>query len=261
MVQRSKFIDTTIETLQCLGYELEVKYSQLHKLLRSNLISILNYQFPEHFGEILMCMLKASNGCSESGNVAVLVWLDFLNFFSRPVEIKLELPLRDQIRQYAQQQHLLNHNELLETCTLLTNYFTQERFQYGLYGLYPKARNYVDVFVTFKGMIGHSLIVSTLKMHPGLLGDKLCEMLWPYLRDLFSPWILPYWIHNMKEHMANWIKQLADDRAVLLPWIPSDGPYALKSVQMFFECIMFIIQTLPGMYAKHNDKLLEIFTI
>lgn len=138
------------------------------------------------------------------------------------------------------------YQELLETSTLLASHFSTERLQYGLYGLYPKYRSYMEVFVLLLGMTGHALIISALNTHQGVLGDKLCERIWPFLRDMFAPWIVPYWLHNMKDNMASWMQQLTDDRTVLLPWIPSDGPFAQKILQIMFECIQFVIHTLPG---------------
>lgn len=81
----------------------------------------------------------------------------------------------------------------------------------------------------------------------GLLGDKLCEKIWPYLRDMFAPWIVPYSMQNLKENMASWIQQLADDRSVLLPWIPADTVFAQKVLCAFRECVSFVLHTLPGL--------------
>nr|XP_022906095.1 ectopic P granules protein 5 homolog [Onthophagus taurus] len=244
--QRSNFIEMVVKALQSLGENPKTECLTLDDLLRKHLLSMLNHEFPEHFGEILMVLLKSSNCSVDTGYISIKVWLDFINYLAKPVEINLSIPLKDQIRQYAPQQRLLRHTELLETATLLCKHFTEERFQYGLYGLYPKTRYYVEVFMAFHGMIGHALVISTLNQHPGVLGDTLCDIIWPYLRDMFSPWILPYSMQNMKENMANWIKQLADDRSIILPWIPSDSPSAMKSVHTFFECIMFVIETLPA---------------
>lgn len=77
-------------------------------------------------------------------------------------------------------------------------------------------------------MTGHGLVISTLNVHQGKLDDQLCEIIWPYLREMFAPWLVPYSMQNQKEHMASWIQQLADDRTVLLPWIPADGNFAQK---------------------------------
>lgn len=246
VVQRSEFIKIAIKALTTLGFEPQREIFMLHEVYRKHLLQIFEHQFPEHYGEVLMSMLKASNGGADSNCVAISVWLDVLNSMSKPVQIKLNLPLREQLRQYAQHQRMLQHQELLDTAVLLARHFTQERLQYGLYGLYPKCRQYMEVFALLIGMAGHGLIISSLNTHQGLLGDKLCERIWPYLRDMFAPWVIPYSIQNLKENMASWIQQLADDRSVLLPWIPADGLHAQKIINVLFECVQFITHTLPG---------------
>ena len=62
--------------------------------------------------------------------------------------------------------------QLLETSALLASHFNRERLQYGLYGLYPKYRVYVDALAIFLGMIGHSLVVSTLQNGRGIVSNK-----------------------------------------------------------------------------------------
>lgn len=228
-----------------IGAEPSPQILMLHGVYRKHLLYVFEHQFPEHFGEILINVLKASNSGTDTGCVSVSVWMDLLNFLASPLTLKTNINLRDQLRRYAQQQNLLHYQELLDMANLLSRHFTQERFQYGLYGLYPKTRMYIDVFILLIGMTGHALIISAMNTHQGLLGDKLCEIIWPYLRDIFAPWIVPYMMNNFKDNMANWIQQLADDRSVLLPWIPADGPYAQKAVHMFFECLQFMTQMLP----------------
>lgn len=72
----------------------------------------------------------------------------------------------------------------------------------------------------------------------------MCEKIWPFIRDMFAPWLVPYSVQQ--ENMATWIQQLADDRSVLLPWIPPDDSFAQKMLNTFKECVAFIIHTLPG---------------
>lgn len=80
---------------------------------------------------------------------------------------------REQLRQYSQYQKVLSHQELLETCSLFSRHFTEERLSYGLYGLFPKCRKYVDIFALMLGMAGHGLIVSMLNTHQGILGTRI----------------------------------------------------------------------------------------
>lgn len=52
------------------------------------------------------------------------------------------------------------------------DHFRKERLQYGLYGLYPKYRVYVEPLTVFQGMIGHALVVATLQNDRGTLSEK-----------------------------------------------------------------------------------------
>ncbi|XP_028134145.1 ectopic P granules protein 5 homolog isoform X1 [Diabrotica virgifera virgifera] len=244
--QRSQFIQSVIQALTTLGFDPPMASLTLHCLYEKHLLTVFEFQFPEHYGEVLVLLLKSSSGNPETNLVAISVWMSILNFLAQPVVLNLKLPLRDQLRQYAQHQHILQHQELLETAELLARHFTQERLQYGIYGLYPKCRSYMDVYMLLLGTIGHGIIVSMLNTHQGLLGDKLCEKIWPYIRDMFAPWLVPYSMQNLKDNMASWIQQLADDRSVLLPWIPADTQFAQKILCSFKECISFVIHTLPA---------------
>lgn len=244
--QRTQCIQLVVAALLHLGLEPSVEAHALHGLYRCHLVCLLRHHFPEHYGEILMLLLRGSNQASDTGCLATIVWTDvLLSVLAEPARMEVGI-YRDQLRQYAHKQQTLHYQELLQTAQLLGQHFTHERQQYGLYGLYPKTRSYVEVFSLFLGMTGHALILSTINTHQGMLGDKLCEIIWPQLKEIFGPWLIPYWLQNMKENMATWIQQLTDDRSVLLPWIPGDAPFAQKVAQMFFECVLFLIQTLPA---------------
>ncbi|XP_050307718.1 ectopic P granules protein 5 homolog [Anthonomus grandis grandis] len=246
--QRSQLIDNIVYALSALGYDPPVDSLTLHGLYRKHLVTVFEFQFPEHYGEILLQLLKASNGSTESSLIAESVWMDVLNSLAKPAKIQLKAPLRDQLRYYAQKQQMLSGQEFFATADLLARHFTQERFNYGIYGLYPKCRSYIDVFVLLLGMTGHGVIISMLNSHPGLLGDKICEKIWPYIREMYAPWLVPYSMNNLKDNMATWIQQLADDRSTLLPWIPSDTELAQKMIKNLCECIHFVLDTLPASF-------------
>ncbi|ENN72840.1 hypothetical protein YQE_10520, partial [Dendroctonus ponderosae] len=246
--QRTQFIGNIIQALSILGYDPPVDTLTLHGLYRKHLVTVFEFEFPEHYGEIIIELLKSSNGTPENNLIAESVWIDILNSLAKPSRISPKAPLREQLRQYSQYQKVLSHQELLETCSLFSRHFTEERLSYGLYGLFPKCRKYVDIFALMLGMAGHGLIVSMLNTHQGLLGDKLSEQIWPYIRDMFAPWLIPYSVNSLKDNMANWIQQLADDRSVLLPWIPADRECAEKMLRCFCECIHFLLDALPASF-------------
>ncbi|XP_034176460.2 ectopic P-granules autophagy protein 5 isoform X1 [Osmia lignaria lignaria] len=241
--ERSTFIDLVSRALCNIGFTPQEEKLILHELFRKHLQLILLHKFPEHYGEVLNAVLKSS----ESQNLSLDVWQDLLRVLSgksKTFSVHLS-KIRDDIRHYATEQRLLSLQEIHDTAILLSKHFTQERLQYGLYGLYPKYRVYIEPLSIFLGMVGHALVALTLQFDRGSLGDQLCEKIWPVLNEMYSPWVTPYWTRNLKEPTAAWIQQLTDDRSVLLPWIITDGLFANKIVAMFVECIRFVLDTLP----------------
>lgn len=116
-----------MKALVVWGFEPPAEAIIVHDMYRRFLLQIFEFQFPEHYGEVLVALLKASSGTAESGCVSLNVWLDILNSISRPVQIKLNEPVREQLRQYAPHQRMLQHQELLDTTVLLAQHFTQVR--------------------------------------------------------------------------------------------------------------------------------------
>lgn len=55
---------------------------------------VFEYQFPEHYGEILIHLLKASNGTTESSLVSESVWIAIINSLSKPTKLSLKSPLK-----------------------------------------------------------------------------------------------------------------------------------------------------------------------
>ncbi|XP_069674865.1 ectopic P granules protein 5 homolog isoform X3 [Periplaneta americana] len=251
--ERSQFIELVGKALTTAGLNPEEEKLILHEVFRRHIRQLLLHDFPEHYGEVLNLALRGS----ETQSLSLEVWFDILNALMSGEGENLAPPRRlrpgqnlgkvkEETRNYATEQKMLTYQELRETASLLGSHFTKERLQYGLYGLYPKYRVYVEPLTAFLGMVGHGLVVSTLQHDRGTLSNKLCEQLWPALSEMFSPWLAPYWTRNLKEPTAAWIQQLTDDRSVLLPWIATDGPHAHRVVSMFTECVRFILDTLPA---------------
>ncbi|XP_052127026.1 ectopic P granules protein 5 homolog [Frankliniella occidentalis] len=218
---------------------------------------VLKHKFPLHFNAVLTLLLKTS----ESQSLCPDVWYSIIN-----VLLSLVVPqmapgsspllrigpdmnpgrIMEDLRQYAVNQKLLDFQELLDTAAVLASHFNRERLQYGLYGLYPKYRVYVDALAIFLGLIGHTLVVSTLQTGRGMASNKLVEQLWPTVSAMFFPWIAPYWTDQLTEPTAAWIQQLTDDRSVLPPWIVGDASYAQRIMGTFVEVMRFVLDTLPA---------------
>ncbi|XP_054283200.1 ectopic P granules protein 5 homolog [Macrosteles quadrilineatus] len=245
LIERSQVIELAGKALATAGLTPSQELLTLHGIFRNHLATMFMYDFPEHYGEVLSLVLRHS----ETQSLAPDVWYDLVNAMVGGSRLHPGLSLaqlKEVINQYATEQRALSVQELRDTSSLLGNHFTKERLQYGLYGLYPKYRIYVEPLMVFQGMIGHALVVATLQNDRGTLSDKLCEQLWPYLAGLFCPWLAPYFTRNLTEPTAAWIQQLTDDRSVLPPWIVADGGHAHKLAAMFVECIRFMMDTLPA---------------
>lgn len=79
--------------------------------------------------------------------------------------------------------------------------------------------------------------------------------LWVAIRDLYSPWILPYTQEQVSSNCAAWIQQLSSDRKLLLPWIAADSSLATAMVSSASHCINFIHETLPAQQSVLSHLL------
>lgn len=252
-----EFIDSVGRALTAMGPTPPEEKLILHEMFSNHLRLLLKHKFPLHFNAVLNLLLKTS----ENQTLCPDVWYSVIN-----VLLSLGIPqvtpgsspllkvgpdmnpgrIMEDLRQYAVNQKLLQHQELLETTALLASHFNRERLQYGLYGLYPKYRVYVDALAILLGMVGHTMVVSTLQNGRGVVSNKLVEQLWPSLSAMFFPWIAPYWTDQLTEPTAAWIQQLTDDRSVLPPWIVGDAQFAQRIMGTFVEVMRFVLDTLPA---------------
>lgn len=73
------------------------------------------------------------------------------------------------------------------------------------------------------------------------------ESIWPVLHDLYAPWILPYNQKTIQQQCAQWIQQMNfDSSSVLHPWMANDSSLAIIFMNDFTDCLMFLVETLPG---------------
>ncbi|XP_065333691.1 ectopic P granules protein 5 homolog [Cloeon dipterum] len=238
----SEFIQSLGQALIISGKEPQEDRLILHETYLSHLQKILMHNFPEHYGEILNLVLKLS----DAQTLSLDVWWSVLDALTPNDLHKLRQGggLKDQLRIYATQQRLLDFKVICETAALLADYFKRERLQYGLHGVYPKYRTYVNPLSVFFSMVGHTLVIGTLNQARGALGDSLSEQLWPILHDLFAPWVLPWAGH--RQQTAAWIQQFTDDKTVLLPWTAQDAPVAKIMCDSYVEILSFLLDTLPA---------------
>lgn len=248
---KPKLIDVSNLIQQILrGLELwNLQHSELlQDLLRCHLVSLFLHQFPEHYGEILQCVL---NGFSQN-SLKQNVLLDLLNAFYQRVgcsKLDQEMSigrLKDELRHFASKQNILLYNEVHSTSLMLAHHFYNERLLYGLHGLYPKFSDHCDVLCFLMGSIGHSAVASAIQAYPGTMADQLVNSLWPCINEMFSPWLVPYYPSNMKDAPANWIQQFASTSSALQPWSDIQVDNAGKMLRMFAMCLQYVLDMLPA---------------
>ncbi|XP_014271688.1 ectopic P granules protein 5 homolog isoform X2 [Halyomorpha halys] len=242
----SQLIDLVGKALASSGQTQEPEFVMIHEVLRRQLCVLFSYDSPSHYLEVIGLCLNHS----ETHSLATEVWVDIINALVSPVcSFRNHLSLSDSVQlmqKFAIQQTTLSYNELIGLCLLLSRHFMEERLQYGLYGLYPKYRNYISPFTTLLGIVSHALVVACNKKYSHKSSNKVCEELWPYFTGLYAPWLSPYYTNSLTQPMAAWIQQLTDDRSILPPWIAADSGHAHKVAAIFTESIRFLFDNLPG---------------
>lgn len=148
----------------------------MFKVLRRHLIHIFVHDFPEHYGEVLLIVLK---GCSDKKLMPSILHelLNTIYKLSKCTEIDIDMltdasKMKEQVRHFATNQRIFAYRELHETMALLARHFQHERLQHGLHGLYAIHKDYCPIIAVMLETFGYSLIVSAVHTNPGALSDS-----------------------------------------------------------------------------------------
>ncbi|XP_050432163.1 ectopic P granules protein 5 homolog [Adelges cooleyi] len=244
--ERSVLIDHCLSALIMVKQQTRTDYTMaVHELFSEHLCRIMDHDFPEHYGEILLKLLEHS----KEGRIYTQVWFYILNtVLAQAVPTTqtnskrtILLPnmsvvqLRDVARRYATDQRSLSSQQLQETLHLLTTHFSNERLKAATGELYSQYNTYIEPLVCLYAMVGHALIVGTLQTYRGMLANQICEFLVPALVSMFGPWLEPWY--------EGWN---ADNRLLKLPWLATDTSAAALMTDVLVECIMFVLDTMPA---------------
>ncbi|CAG9807355.1 unnamed protein product [Chironomus riparius] len=221
----------------------------LQDVLRCHLVHLFMYRFPEHYGEILQCILTEFS----QQRLRPCILLDILNAFYQKVgcnKMDTEMSIgrmKDEMRILAAKQNLLQYNELHSTALMLNHYFYNERLQHGLHGNYPKFAKYCDVLSILFGTIGHCVISAAIKAFPEASADYLVNELYPCISNMYAPMLVPlYYSQTVKDGPANWIQQLSTGNTILQPWSNVHTENAEKFIRTYAMCIQYMFDMLPG---------------
>ena len=146
----------------------------LQDQFRRHLVHIFNYDFPEHYGEVMQMVL---NRISDQ-KLMPIVLLDLLNsllvkFNCEQCDLnssqdKLETIVMD----FARKQNLFNLKASTDTVMLFARHFQKERLNHGLHGLYPKHKDYCKPLAMWFSCFGHCLVVTAICTYQELLADQ-----------------------------------------------------------------------------------------
>ncbi|BES95244.1 Ectopic P granules protein 5 homolog [Nesidiocoris tenuis] len=243
---RSQLLEIVTDALAASGQDPAQEFIMIHEVLRRQLCVIMMSDCSQHLPQMLELLLKHS----ESHSLSLDVWFDVVNalVWHTGVQFKPHCAMAQVVTSmatFAVQQTLLSLNEIRSIIGVLAKFFTDERHQYGLYGLYPKYRAYVSAFTVLLGVLSHALVAAIVKKSKSE-AVNVCAEIWPTYLSLFSPWICPYMTQDLTQPMAAWIQQLTDDRSILPPWITADSGHAHKITAVFTETLRFLLDILPG---------------
>lgn len=148
------------------------------QVLRRHLVHIFEYDFPEHYGEVLQVVLL---GCSEQ-RLLPAVLNDVLVSIYQMAQCSEPFSFDDEaIVTFATTQQMFPFNVVMDTMSMFARHFQSERLQHGLHGLYPKHKDYCDTLAVLLKSYGHAIVVTAVYAYPGLLADKCKVDLGHYL--------------------------------------------------------------------------------
>lgn len=143
------------------------------QVLRRHLIHIFVFDFPEHYGEVLLIVLR---GCSEN-KLMPSILLELLNTIYKmaqcpEIDVNADnAKIKEDILYFSANQKLFSYVDLYDTIALFARHFQNERLQHGLNGLYPIHKDYCRWISILFETFGHALIVSAVHTNPGALSD------------------------------------------------------------------------------------------
>ncbi|XP_037950670.1 ectopic P granules protein 5 homolog isoform X2 [Teleopsis dalmanni] len=220
----------------------------LQDQFRRHLVHIFDYDFPQHYGEVLQLVLDRIS----DQKLMPIVILDLLNSLLQRFNceaIKLDTT-SEQIREisidFARRQNLFNLKAATDTIMLFARHFQRERLHHGLHGLYPKHKNYCQPLSAWFSCFGHTLVVQAICTYQDLLADQISDILFGSLIDMYKPWLIVYTQETMQVATSNWIRQFIENGKVLYPWSDQHVETCKVIIDPFIRTLIFVLEYLPA---------------
>ncbi|XP_063706197.1 ectopic P granules protein 5 homolog [Culicoides brevitarsis] len=214
-------------------------------ILRRQLVHIFEYNFPAHCIETIEQVLIELS--EHSFNPDVLY--DLLTSLYQKADCGAfpsdpSCDTKPVMIKFAMTQNLLSYETINALAANVSNHFHQQRLRHGLHGLYPKHSSYCRTLKSLIGTISFAYVQSCVKTFPSMMIEHLINMLWTTLCQLFTPWIIPYYLNDMPNAAATWIQQLSDNK-VMLPWSQKYVEDAKMFLSLYVDVIKFTIESIP----------------
>nr|XP_053655972.1 ectopic P granules protein 5 homolog isoform X2 [Cherax quadricarinatus] len=246
----SELVNAVESALSSLLPQPQASLRMVLELYRVHLQILLNNNFPEHYMEVLNVLLHISSTTQEDcGGVSTGLWYDLINtlsiglcHFSQDMD---RTTVIQTIRHFAQHQSRLAHSMVDDTLKMLSNYFVNQRLEFGLYGLYPKYQLHIHPIAVFLSLISHTYIVTTFHTSWGTSQEEIVRDVWAAVESLWAGWVAPLGGQDRHSFPA-WLRHLTHNIRLLLPWAPSDTASADIMVAMFCSSLEFMHEHLPG---------------
>ena len=219
----------------------------------------------EHYLEILKILLSLS----EKNQLDPSLWLDLLNTVTKsPGKFSIQYQTREERLEaitdcVAADTEEVNLQETANVIAELQLHFHTERLHFGLYGLYPKYRPYVEALAGYFSLVCLKIISGQVKLDQGVLVSDHLESVWSTVERLYSPWLFPL-SSTDRQSAATWIQQLTNENALLPPWIPGDCGLASSMLHSFLTCVQSmmshdqssrVLSKLWTMYAGESQPI------
>lgn len=130
---------------------------------------IFEYDFPEHYGEVLQVILL---GCSDQRLLPSVLHDVLVSIYQMAQSTEPHLFDAEAIVMFATTQQIFPFKVVVDTLSMFARHFQTERLQHGLHGLYPKHKDYCETLAILLQSYGHSIVVTAVYAYPGLLADK-----------------------------------------------------------------------------------------
>ena len=235
--ERSDIINIITSALSRTGPDPDPAREMLHGLQRKHLFQLFRVDNNHHYLEILKIMLSLS----ERNQLDPNVWLDLLNTVTHsPGMFSLEYQTRDErlsaINNFVAAENDINLQETANILAEIQLHFHNERLHFGLYGLYPKYRPYLEALAAYFSLMGLKIIVGQVKLDKGRLNTSHLDVIWTTLECVYGPWLFPL-SSTDRQSAATWIQQLTNENSLLPPWIPGDCGLATSMLHSMMSCV------------------------